>query len=74
MKKVDPNTIKQIRKIGEGSFADVYLIESPDYGLIAGKYMKSTIKKEDKVMIENEVGVMCKLRHPNIYNSVLRNM
>ena len=66
MEKIDPSSFRILKKIGKGSFGNIYLIESNSFGLIAAKSLKSIGSENDLGEFLKEIKIMSVLNRPNI--------
>ena len=66
---VDESDVVLVKKIGNGSFGDVWLAESDTYGEVAVKVVTPAPNRNMDDMLQafqKEVDIMKQLRHPNI--------
>ena len=66
MKRVEFSTIKKLERLGKGSFAKVFKVESSDFGIVAAKYVDLLDNKIDHESVKKEADIMIALRHLNI--------
>jgi len=65
MKRVDPSTINKVARLRKGSYSVVYLLESEDFGKVAGKYIDK-FDSSFQERVTRVIEMIKHIRHPNI--------